>query len=477
MAPIPTLDVFILTFNAAKREIDIPVFARHLYNAFGQNATTLPELVVISLQEMAPLAQAFIGSYVLNPYFQRYESAVHIAATKFAAEERRRPYRKDGPYTLVTTRNVGMTGIMLFALDSAAVHHLQGTEVGFGAGDMGNKGAVGLRMLYKKEKNGSTVASTELTFVSAHLTAMEWNLEKRNKNWESIVSGLVFEDPKKIVESLPMQRTLQGNEDSEAHDALLQQEVAETALQNISIYKPGSHLFVAGDLNYRLSRSSPASDATFPDVNPESPNHYAHFLARDQLTREKAAGRTLHGLSEAEIKFPPTYKLVLSPKSKPRADLGRNSDEEDSMDQVEWSWALHRWPGWCDRILFLDVPPWAQESTGDVRMDVTAYDAIPAVRSSDHRAVFLRLQVPMIEPDRLVPSESAYEAELSKQPVDPRIRLPYPIDFQSWEHRAMVKKWESTIGWSMLISQSKQAITVFVTVVLIGLGTWWYRSR
>ncbi|KAI0838208.1 DNase I-like protein [Hypoxylon sp. FL0890] len=477
MAPIPTLDVFILTFNAAKREINIPVFARHLYNAFGQNATSLPELVVISLQEMAPLAKAFIGSYVLNPYFQRYESAVNIAAAKFAAEEERRHRRKDPPYTLVTTRNVGMTGIMLFARDPAAVHYLQGTEVGFGAGDMANKGAVGLRMLYKKEQDGFIVASSELTFVSAHLAAMEWNLEKRNRNWESIVSGLVFEDPKKIAGRLPMERTLQDNDDFEASDALLQEGAVEKALQDISIYKPSSHLFVAGDLNYRLSKSSPASDATFPEINPESPNHYAHFLVRDQLTKEKAAGRTLHGLREAEIKFPPTYKLMLSPKSRPDTELGRIGDEEDDMDQVEWSWALHRWPGWCDRILFLDVPPWAQEATGNAKMQVTTYDAIPAVRSSDHRAVFLRLQVPMIEPDKLVPSESAFEAELSKQPVDPRIKLPYPIDFQSWEHRAMVKKWECTIGWSMLVSQSKQAISVFVTVLLIGLGTWWYRSR
>ncbi|KAI0110971.1 DNase I-like protein [Hypoxylon sp. NC0597] len=477
MTPIPTLDVFILTFNAAKREINIPVFARHLYNAFGQNATTLPELVVISLQEMAPLAKAFIGSYMLSPYFQRYESAVNIAAAKFAAEEERRRGRKDRPYALVTTRNVGMTGIMLFARDPAAVQYLQSTEVGFGAGDIGNKGAVGLRMVYKREEDGSTVASTELTFVSAHLAAMEWNLEKRNKNWESIVSGLVFEDPKKIAERLPMQHTLHDNEDSEASDALLQQDIAEKALHDISIYKPGSHLFVAGDLNYRLSKSSPASNATFPSTNPESPNHFAHFLARDQLTIEKAAGRTLHGLSEAEIKFPPTYKLVLSPKSKPQTELDRIGEEEDDMDQVEWSWALHRWPGWCDRILFLDVPSWAQEATGDAKMKVTAYNAIPAVRSSDHRAVFLRLQVPIIEPDKLLPSESAYEAELNKQPVDPRIKLPFPIDFQSWEHRAMIKKWESTIGWSMLVSQSKQAITVFFTVLLIGLGTWWYRSR
>jgi hypothetical protein len=42
-----SLDVFILTFNAAKQQVDAPTFARHLRNAFTQNATTLPELVVL----------------------------------------------------------------------------------------------------------------------------------------------------------------------------------------------------------------------------------------------------------------------------------------------------------------------------------------------------------------------------------------------------------------------------------------------
>ncbi|KAI0007037.1 DNase I-like protein [Xylariaceae sp. FL0662B] len=480
MDPIPTLDVFILTFNAGKNQINVPVFARHLYDAFSQNSSSLPELVVISIQEMSPLAQAFIGSYVLSPYFQRYESAVNIAAAQFVSEEARRHRPKDRPYTLVTTRNVGMTGIMLFASDPTAVQHLQATEVGFGAGDMANKGAVGLRMLYKKENANGNLKETELTFVSTHLAAMEWNLEKRNKNWESIVSGLLFNDPKKFTKHTSAHPTPSGSEDSEEAQALLEQDSVQRALHDISIYKPGSHLFVAGDLNYRLSKTSPTSDSTFPDCDPTSPNYYTHFLVRDQLTAEKKAGRTLHGLSEADITFPPTYKLVLSPKAEPETELGRIAEEEEDVDEVAWSWALHRWPGWCDRVLFLDTPWWTPETIGNPKMKVVAYNAIPAVRSSDHRAVFLRLRVPMIDPDSLRPTQTAYEAELSLergQLVDPRVKLPFPVDFQSWEHRAYVKRWESVIGWSMLISQSKQGIMVFVTVLCLGLGTWWFRSQ
>jgi hypothetical protein len=79
---------------------------------------------------------------------------------------------------------------MLFSLDPAALLNLQSTEVGFGAGDMANKGAVGLRMYLVKQDARGHMRHTVLTFVGTHLDAMEWNLGKRNKNWESIVAGL-----------------------------------------------------------------------------------------------------------------------------------------------------------------------------------------------------------------------------------------------------------------------------------------------
>ncbi|KAI5917278.1 inositol 5-phosphatase [Camillea tinctor] len=422
---------------------------------------------------MAPLAKAFIGSYVLNPYFQSFEHAVNLAAANFIAEEERHNRSKDNPYTLVRTHNVGMTGIMLFARDPDAVHGLQAAEVGFGAGDMANKGAVGLRMLYQKASAEGDIRETELTFVGTHLAAMEWNLEKRNKNWESIVSGLVFEDPRSV--------TLAGSalptpaEDSEEGQALLKPDSNRRALHDISIYKPGTQLFVAGDLNYRLSKTSPTSESTFPNIDSESPHYYSRFLARDQLTVEKSAGRTLHGLSEAEIDFPPTYKLDIL------ASDSSSVEEGSDGDHVKWSWAPHRWPGWCDRILYLDIPWWARSSSGPAKgIKVAVYDALPAVRTSDHRAVFLRLEVPVLEPSQLMPDESAYDTELDpdrgKTP-DPRIKLPFSIDLQSWEHRAQVKKWESIIGWSMLASQSKQGIMVLATILLVSLGAWWFRSK
>lgn len=106
-------------------------------------------------------------------------------------------------------------------------------------------------------------------------------------------------------------------------------------------------------------------------------------------------------------------------------------------------------------------------------MDTLAYDALPPVRTSDHRAVFLRLRVPVLEPSLLAPSDEVRASD-SK---DPRIKLPYPVDFESWDHRLRVKKWEWVMGWCLLVSQSKQGIAIFVTLFLVGLGTVWLRSR
>ncbi|KAI0458025.1 DNase I-like protein [Xylaria acuta] len=482
-----SLDVFILTFNAAKEQIDPCVFASHLRNAFAQGATGLPELIVICLQEMAPLAQSFIGSYMIEPFFQSYASAVDIAASSHVAqkpvqsrEANQDAYQdepQDSPYALVTTRHVGMTGIMLFALNPSALQDLRSTEVSFGAGDMANKGAVGLRMLFSKQDAAGRKRQTELTFVGTHLAPHEWNLEKRNKNWETIVSGLLFEDPRELrgIKSAHLTPGASASDSDDEGGSLLSHGPNERAVHDITIYKPGSHLFVAGDLNYRISKTSPTDKSDFPDLDRNSPNYFRRFLALDQLTLEKAAGRTLHGLRESSIPFPPTYKLKIADTKATQNEIQTQRNAGSTVhDVVRWEWASHRWPGWCDRVLYLGIPRWVPPSsaTTEIRMDTIAYDALPAVRTSDHRAVFLRLMVPVLEPSMLAPPQDLRTMDSN----DPRIKLPYPVDFDSWAKRARFKKWESIIGWSMLISQSKKGTAFFLALFLVALGICWLKS-
>lgn len=41
------LDLMVLTFNCAKTFINVPIFARHLQDAFGKNASGLPDVIVL----------------------------------------------------------------------------------------------------------------------------------------------------------------------------------------------------------------------------------------------------------------------------------------------------------------------------------------------------------------------------------------------------------------------------------------------
>lgn len=46
-SPSAVLDLLVLTFNCGKSLINVPVFAHHLQTALSQNASGLPDLVVL----------------------------------------------------------------------------------------------------------------------------------------------------------------------------------------------------------------------------------------------------------------------------------------------------------------------------------------------------------------------------------------------------------------------------------------------
>ncbi|KAK0628580.1 Endonuclease/exonuclease/phosphatase [Bombardia bombarda] len=517
-----TLDLFILTFNCAKNLIDPAVFAPHLQAALSENATSLPDLVVFSLQETAPISYAFIGSYFLDPYYARFEEALNLASVKALAAwprqdggneadlsgqiqtagsqgEGRAPY----PYTLVRAKNVGMTAILLFARRPAAVHHIEEAECGFGAADMGNKGAVGLRVTWsdgsKQPEDGQEDAvelarTTELTFVATHLAAMEWNLQKRNANWRTIASSLTFANPKGLLpgvfppdQSAPMpDRAGSGvpaatsaddsssdiEEDGQPLLPPTDDDEHRATLQDISIFKPTSHLFIAGDLNYRISTKTPPPLATLPSLDAGDDNHFSTFLPLDQLTQERIAGRTFHGMSEAPIKFAPTYKYNVLPDAAGAMNEAavHAGSEVNGVSEVPWRFASHRWPGWCDRVLFMPVPGWVEGE-----MDVRAYNALPVVRSSDHRAVFLRVGVPVVGADgmRLPSSGVDGRGEGEEWKKDPRVSPPVAVDVHAWERRAAARRREIVVGWTAFVWSTQMGALVLATLLAVGVGSWW----
>lgn len=204
------LQCYITTFNCGRSLIDVSYFARHLLDglAAGRAASALPpDLIVLCLQEVAPIGYSFLGGSFLAPYFTRFSNAVQEAT--------RSRFSDGASYETIAVRNVGMTAIMLFA-KADVVQRINGLEaggVGVGFWDMGNKGAVGLRLGFREEQ-------TQLTFVAAHLAPMEDACDRRNQDWKAINEGLVFQKTKTISQSRPWNPQTAAGTESESEPLL-----------------------------------------------------------------------------------------------------------------------------------------------------------------------------------------------------------------------------------------------------------------
>lgn len=388
------LGLYVLTLNCARNQIDPDLFASHLFDGLSASEATvaanLPEIIVLSLQEVAPLSHAFLGGSWLAPYYEPFRRAVDQAAG-------------DEKYRNVLTRNIGMTAIMVFVRADVAdrISWVETAEVGVGVQEAGNKGAVGVRLGYLVDNTGRD--TVDLTFVAAHLAPDEFAAEKRNEDWKNICQRLVF-TPTGNAEAGSVGHEGRRDRDDEQDEEgvpLLDTPSSHEA-RSASIYAPNTYLFVAGDLNYRTSdkRPAPGDHLRFPRSTDQVDNsrHWVNLLANDQLTRELKAHRTLHDLTECPIDFPPTYKLQLGGSSPAHQNSG-----------AEWNWSKNRWPSWCDRILYLDAPA-GNPGDDEGRVKAHNYDALPLLPSSDHRAVALSISVPLravSEPAEILSEPSA----------------------------------------------------------------------
>lgn len=422
-----SLSLYLVTYNCGRALIDTQAVASQFFN--GLNGDSLPDLIVVSLQEIATVSASFIGGSFLVSYFAKVQDAVDSAAKQ----------KFGGPYKAIVARHIGMTALMIFALNPASIEGIETAGVGLGELGMGNKGAVGVRVMYRDvDSPGNT--STELTFVSAHLAAMEGELQRRNEDWKKIVRGLVFS-------STAQERSGIATSLSTERDAA-EQPLLSVSPRAASLYKPTSHLFVAGDLNYRTSVLKPNPDdhrTSFPQPGhgTNSPRHYLNLLDNDQLTQERHAGHTCHGLVEQPITFPPTYKFT--------DDATFLVPDEDI---AEWKWATHRWPSWCDRILYLDVPAWLRRQIPDARIVAHKYTALPLFPTSDHRAVVLSLGVPL--------SPIPAPEEEDEDSTDPRVRPPFDIDPDWKAKREKARTLELIVGFTLYLTTTLEGAAVLL---------------
>lgn len=428
------LDVYTVTFNCGRKLVKPEVFARHLFSVLPNLLESkVPTILILSLQEIAPISYSFLGGSFLVSYFDRFRHAVCLATASL--DDRR--------YVNFITRSVGMTAIMAFVLEDQAEHikSLATGGVGVGLQEMGNKGAVGLRFTYSVGDD-----AIELSVVAAHLAPMEDALERRNQDWKSIVQRLVFTPVDQDATN-----KARGEERSQYDDdnvPLL--ESLDSAARESQLYKKTSYIIFAGDLNYRTSRFRPGlSDSqTFPqptdDVN--DLRHFSHLLKHDQLSQEMKAQRTCHGLQEAEINFPPTYKF---------SDNQRAVADGDN-DKV-WDWAKHRWPSWCDRILYLVPPSWKESESSPIHVHV--YSALPLMSTSDHRPVALSLSLPLTSHEEITDGNAKSNSPFG---IDPRWR----------DKRNAARRIEFVAGLMAYLGLTWEGNGILLAMTIGALGGW-----
>lgn len=407
-------ELYLLTFNCARTLADPRSLAPSFFDALPKDAP-VPDIIAISLQEIAPIAYSFLGGAYLKPYFDRVTTTVQLAADLHSHGSQRLEH--------VATRSLGMTALMIFAKPSFTqrIQWIQSAGAGVGFSNMGNKGAVAMRVGISCPRSISQ-ETLNLSFAAAHLAPSEKNVEARNKDWENLVRNLVFTDHDESAYSSSEQRTLLSSRNAPSEET--------------GLFAANSHVFFFGDLNYRTHESTPDEQAhkSFPSmkVDESSPRHFSQLLSRDQLTREKEANRTLHGFEELPITFPPTYKYSTS----------RSSDEE-------WQWASHRYPSWCDRILYLP--------SHTSKLEPQIYTALPVQSTSDHRPVALSLRVE----DTPIPAHSS------------RVEAPFPIN-PGWKTRQdAARRWEIMVGASSYLALTRKGNAMVVAFIGVLLGSWW----
>lgn len=126
----------------------------------------------------------------------------------------------------------------------------------------------------------------------------------------------------------------------------------------LSVLKPGSHCFMLGDFNYR--------------VNSSGEDEFNYVL-----------GSQLALFKEALITFEPSYKLKVG------------SDQYNAK----------RTPSWCDRIVYLSSDA----------VQVQEYNLIKENTHSDHKPVFMHVEVPLSSPSQPITQSDMFGYDVNHE--------------------------------------------------------------
>ncbi|KAI3511418.1 hypothetical protein L1887_18571 [Cichorium endivia] len=268
---------------------------------------------------------------------------------------------------------------------------------------LGNKGGVGLRL---------RVYDRIVCFVNCHLAAHLEAVNRRNADFDHIYRNIAF--GKSITNASGMARYLflccslafstylfwvlySSSFGLPWLILVLSACVSSTAQSlrpdtSVAINPDGGKpdlaeadmVIFCGDFNYRLFGITYDEARDFV-----SQRSFDWLREKDQLRAEMKAGKVFHGMREALIRFPPTYKFE---RGKPGLG-GYDSGEKKRI------------PAWCDRILYRDnrSSPTSECSLAcPVVASIWLYEACMDVIESDHKPVRCKFKVQIAHVDRSV---------------------------------------------------------------------------
>jgi synaptojanin len=288
------------------------------------------DVIVVGFQEIVELSPQQIMSTDPNRRIL-WEKAVKKCLNGYSASEKSNEASQEKFVLLRSGQLVG-AALLVFVRASLLprIKNVEGTIKKTGlSGIAGNKGAVAIRM---------DIESTSVCFVTAHLAAGFGNYEERNRDYNTITSGLRF----------------QRNRSIDDHEVIVW----------------------AGDFNYRIGLGYEKTKAIVNEAIIGSEKIKEDALGKlyenDQLNIQMVAGNCFNYYREGRVKFLPTYKY----------DIGK--DDFDSSDK-------QRIPAWTDRILWKVNHNRNVVSAGEVmgtQMKQLEYSSVMSLRFSDHRPVY-----------------------------------------------------------------------------------------
>ncbi|KDR81754.1 hypothetical protein GALMADRAFT_60237 [Galerina marginata CBS 339.88] len=313
-------------------------------SSFLSRERRAPDIVAVGFQELLPLHLGLSG---------RSKAVIDNRDALILSQIEEHAPNKEAYSLIAKVVNVGIA-LLVYGLDNGVARRasdVQTAWTGCGPGYMGNKGAVGVR--FRVDGPEGTAGET-FTFVNCHLTPFDHKLKQRVADYQYIVRSLLFPP-------------LSGGDG----DSKSQSKVPST------IYDT-SHLFLLGDLNFRLE---------IPKTHPLSAKRltqdFAHAIESektreelkefDQLTLEKRKGTVFVGLREGDFwKFKCSYKYLLGEVDK---------------------YSTKRTPSWTDRILYATYTD-SPDTPDHSNVTNLLYTSIPSYTTSDHKPVVSLLLLP-----------------------------------------------------------------------------------